>query len=698
MSSPADDKPESSDHTGGLDTDNPLCTKPPGVVEFTIRSIVVGLVVSVIVAASYPYMVLKLGFGPNISVVSAFFGYLILGLLFRWLAKNFNRWENNIIQTAGTAGGQTAFLCVLMAAFDYLRQDPSTGFHFSLTPLQTFLWLTTAGTLGALMAVPMRQHFIVDEKLRFPDGVAVAETLIVLDSHGPSALRSTIALVAGMLISAKDALWVVLGKAPDVIGFGATLSVTGVGINLSWLSFGSGMLVGMRINTSMLLGAIASWVVAPFVLRHYGVINEGYSKRDVLNWVMWPATGMLVAGGLAALVFRWRVMAKTFKQLAGAKVGSNDFPIKWVIVGSLVSSAALVFVQWHFLHMEIWMTLVAILLTVPLMLVGLRVLGETNWGPISALSNLMQGLFGVLSPGNIQHNMVASGVTGSVAIESEALMQDFKTGHLIGSTPRYMTYMQLLSVPLGALVVAYMYPALRNSFGLGGSRTVVEERVSKVDRGAFPPDMPTVFVAPDDAHLAKHVKKGDNLVLVSTAKVERTDDKGKKVSEYLSATLPVASVEGNRATLDKPLPPELRGHDLWWRVDRTRPDSLTSPISQKWSSFAKILSQGWSALPRGASWALLVGVILGIAFTALEQDKRLKAFTPSPTGAGIGMLVPASVIITMFLGGVTWWVWTAIGKKSSDQYSVPLASGFIAGDAIIYTVVAILAYLGWVTV
>ncbi len=49
--------------------------------------------------ASYPYIVLKLGFGPNVSVVAAFFGYLALGIVF----KDYNRWENNIVQTAGTA-------------------------------------------------------------------------------------------------------------------------------------------------------------------------------------------------------------------------------------------------------------------------------------------------------------------------------------------------------------------------------------------------------------------------------------------------------------------------------------------------------------------------------------------------------------------------------------------------------------------
>ena len=72
--------------------------------------------------ASYPYMVLKLGFGPNVSVVAAFFGYLALGIAF----KDYNRWENNIVQTAGTAAAQTAFMCVLLAAFDMLRASPTS--------------------------------------------------------------------------------------------------------------------------------------------------------------------------------------------------------------------------------------------------------------------------------------------------------------------------------------------------------------------------------------------------------------------------------------------------------------------------------------------------------------------------------------------------------------------------------------------
>src|ERR1700733_7960812 len=142
--------------------------KPDGFREFSLRAVLCGVVVAAIMGASYPYVVLKLGFGPNVSVVSAFFGYLALGIVF----KNYNRWENNIVQTAGTAAAQTAFMCVLLAAFDMLAADDKVSFHFRWAPLLSFAWLTPAGLLCVLLAVPMRQHFVVDEQLTYADGVA----------------------------------------------------------------------------------------------------------------------------------------------------------------------------------------------------------------------------------------------------------------------------------------------------------------------------------------------------------------------------------------------------------------------------------------------------------------------------------------------------------------------------------------------
>ena len=320
------------------------------------------------------------------------------------------------------------------------------------------------------------------------------------------------------------------------------------------------------------------------------VFTDSPKRTEVLFWVMWPATGMLVVGGLTALALRWKLLVETFRSLRGAKIGSDEMPLKVVIIGVVASAIALCIVQATLLDMPVWMTLVAIIFSIPLMLVGLRVLGETNWGPISALSNMMQGVFAALAPGNVAANMVASGTTGTIATSSEAIMQDYKCGHIIGTKPRNLTIMQLLAVPVGAAAVSWMYPALVDAFGI-------------VDK-----------VAPD----------------------------GKTII----------------------------------------PAQLTSPISNKWSGFAQILKEGVSALPTSALYALLIFSILGAVFTVLETTKW-KKWIPSPTGIGIGILVPFSVIFTMFVGGLIGFFWEKKNKGSADLFMVPLASGFIAGEALV---------------
>src|SRR6185503_20886418 len=175
------------------------------------------------------------------------------------------------------------------------------------------------------------------------------------------------------------------------------------------------------------------------------------------------------AGGLTSLFLKWHLIVKTFKTLRGAKVSNQDFPIRWVVIGSIVMTAILCITQYFSLGIPAWITVVSIILTLPLMLVGLRVLGETNWGPISAMSNMMQAVFAVISPGNVPVNMSASGLTGTIATQSEALMQDFRAGKIVGSNSRVLTYAQLIAAPIGAAAVAWIYPVLRAKYGVGGN-------------------------------------------------------------------------------------------------------------------------------------------------------------------------------------------------------------------------------------
>jgi len=66
----------------------------------------------------------------------------------------------------------------------------------------------------------------------------------------------------------------------------------------------------------------------------------------------------------------------------------------------------------------------------------------------------------------------------------------------------------------------------------------------------------------------------------------------------------------------------------------------------------------------------------------------------SPTGTAIGMLVPASVIIVMFLGSVVDVTWRRINPAANEALMVPLASGLIAGEAIVAVVIPLLVALG----
>lgn len=579
--------------------------------ELSFASVFAAVIVAAVMGLSYPYMVLKLGFGPNVSIVSAFFGFVILSVI---AGKSYDRWQNNIVQTAGTSAAQTAFMCIVLASFDMLRESKLVTFTLAPTPEQTFIWLTTASMLGVLLAVPMRKHFVVDEKLPFPDGMAAAETLKVLDPPRGSektdtayiqARRAATILGIGLLMSAalmfvrEDAQlfkYVPEGWTPGDLRWGAAgasflLAGMGVGLSYSLLSIGSGMIIGLRISFWLMVGVCVGWLFAPLQLIQNGILPDSPTRTQVLFWLMWPAIGMIVAAGMTILAVRWKLLAEAFRGLGG--VSGGDVPLSLVFLGVIGLAAALCYLQEQYFGMPIWMSVVAIVLSIPLMLVGLRALGETNWGPISALSNMMQGLFAVVAPGNVTANIMGNATTGTIASTSEGLMQDYKTGHIIGSTPRAMTIAQLIGAPVGAAALAWTYPMLVSTYGIVGENA-----------------------------------------------------------------------------------------------------QLAAPTARRAAGFAEILSAGVDALPTTALIAMAVAAVLGVLL-ALAEDTKWKTFVPSPTGLGLGFLLPFAPVAMIFVGAVLGAIWMIVARRSASVYMVPLASGFIAGEALVAVLVPVLLYFGF---
>jgi uncharacterized oligopeptide transporter (OPT) family protein len=440
--------------------------------ELTVRAVIVAVVVAALMGAAEPAVVLRIGYGPNLSVVSAFLGFIVISLVGLLTGARGTRFENNLVQTAGTAAGSgVGFMAVVLAAMDMLNQKGLLNLH--LSALQIFAWLAPAGMLGVLLAVPLRKHYIDQEDLPFADGTAAGETLLVLD-EGPKQAGPRVAAlgIGGAVSAAFVAVRQGLGLLPDEVPFSFLsphAEALRLGSEVGVLSLGAGLLVGLRVTLSMALGMFLAWIVAPEPLFRLGLVPEISFNMVLQRWIMWPATGLMVAGGLAALALKWRVIAKTFSGLTGKDAtDGEDFPMRWVLWGALVCGVVLSVVQYLSLGFPIWLSLVSILLSVVLMLVGIRVLGETNWAPISAMANVMQAVFAVLAPGHVPINMIGSGMSGAVAANGEHLMQDYRAGKIVGSTNRHLTYMQLLGVPVGAAAVAIAYPAMRDMYGVGG--------------------------------------------------------------------------------------------------------------------------------------------------------------------------------------------------------------------------------------
>ncbi|ABS24547.1 OPT/YSL family transporter [Anaeromyxobacter sp. Fw109-5] len=440
--------------------------------ELTARAVAIAILVAALMGAAEPTVVLRIGYGPNMSVVSAFLGFIVITLIGKLTGRRGTRFENNLVQTAGTAAASgVGFMAVVLAAIDMLNQRGLMNLH--LSSLQIFAWLAPSGLLGVLLAVPLRKHYIDQENLPFADGTAAGETLLVLDEGpkqaGPrvAALGIGGAISVGFTVLRQGFKWI-----PDTIAFGFLTphaEALRLGSEVGVLSLGAGILVGLRVTLSMGLGMLLGWIVAPDRLFARGLVPELTFNAILQRWIMWPATGLMVAGGLTALVLKWKVIAKTFHGLSGKEADtSGDFPMRWVVWGALGCAVVLAAVQKISLGFPIWLSAVSVLLSIVLMLVGIRVLGETNWAPISAMANVMQAVFAVLAPGHVPINMVGSGMSGAVAANGEHLMQDYRAGKIVGSTNRHLTYLQLIGVPIGAAAVAVAYPAVRAKYGIGG--------------------------------------------------------------------------------------------------------------------------------------------------------------------------------------------------------------------------------------
>src|SRR5262249_52461023 len=122
-------------------------------------------------------------------------------------------------------------------------------------------------------------------------------------------------------------------------------------------------------------------------------------------------------------------------------------------------------------------------------------------------------------------------------------------------------------------------------------------------------------------------------------------------------------------------------------------EKFAAPATRQWVAVAQVLTKGIHELPVSAQWAILFGALVGIAIPVLEKltPPHARRYLPSAMGLGLSWVIPFASALGFALGAVLGWIWEKLHKRSSNEYSIALASGCIAGESLVKAILAMTA-------
>jgi len=454
--------------------------------ETTVKAFILGALLSMVLAAANAYLGLFAGMTVSASIPAAVMSMAILRIF-----KNHNILENNIVQTAASAGESVA-AGVIFTFPALILMGTWSEFKF----WDTFLIALSGGILGVLFTVPLRSALIVKQKLLFPEGVATAEVLKTGETGG----KTVKYLLYGALIGAIAKLVAGGLKIWHEIAEGATLVggklYTYFGMNLSPALIGVGYIVGIRISALVFAGGCISWFIAiPIYVWMNGLVPDE-NGAVAMGYDIWSSqiryigVGAMIIGGLWALVS----LAGSIKDAVQSGVDAfknkvdlsqvprteRDTPMSYVIVGVVIMLVPVFMIYLREIHnipitglMAVFMVIVGFLFSaVAGYMAGL--VGSSN-NPISGvtIATVLTAslILLVILGGDAERGPAAAILIGAVVCCAAAIagdnMQDLKAGHILGATPRKQQIMQVVGVVSAAFILPFVLQLLLDSNGFG---------------------------------------------------------------------------------------------------------------------------------------------------------------------------------------------------------------------------------------
>ena len=461
--------------------------------ELTWAPLIVGTVLGVIFGASSLYLVLKVGLTVSASIPVAVISITLFRILSRFGVRQATILENNIAQTAGSAGESIAFgIGVTMPAIMILG--------FDLEATRVMLVAVLGGLLGIFMMIPLRRALIVEQhdKLKYPEGTACAEVLKAgasdesraasesdeaAASHGAEAGAKTIfaGFAVGLLYKAAMVALKGWRDVPQKI-FGAPLKAASLSAEISPELLGVGYIIGPSVASRMCAGGVLAYLVLIPAIQFFGEGLAGPLPPGTIPihdmgpaqirgaYVLYIGAGAVAAGGIISL-FRslpiiWQSMAGALADLrASRKAGAaevrprvdQDLSLRVVLLGLLALVLAIGAAAP--LHMNVGGALLIVIFGFLFCTVSSRLTGEigSSSNPISGMTVatllLTCAIFLLVGWTGPDYYVTALSVGAIVCVAASnagGTSQDLKTGFLVGATPR----LQQIAILVGALASA----------------------------------------------------------------------------------------------------------------------------------------------------------------------------------------------------------------------------------------------------
>jgi uncharacterized oligopeptide transporter (OPT) family protein len=463
---------------GPMESAQPELASPPKAVpaparELTVRALLFGAALGVLLASGNVYTGLKTGFIDGGSITTALLAFAFFSTLKRFGAGPFGALENNIAQTTASSAAIMGFAIGLPGAIPALQLLGHTYPAWALA-----VWGVGLGGIGIVIAIVLRRKLIVSERLPFPTGAATAEVIETIGASRETALVRARLLVATAVV-AMVVTWFRDGKPsliPGSTGFGGAIlgvSLASLTVGVSWspLLLSTGVLMGFRNAFSMLLGGIVTWIgVAPWLVRSGIVTGPGFTQE--LPWNTWPAVGLLLASSFVPLVMDWRALARSFSDIPtllrrredGDESGADAERFRLTRPLMLVSVVLLLVVARVAFHLPPLLTALGIFVAMVLANVCARTAGETDLAPAGVLGTLTQITFGGTG---IETSLFNGSITSGVGAQTAQMLWAFRAGNQLKGSVRAQVWAEILGGLVGAVVSVPVYIVIVKAYGLG---------------------------------------------------------------------------------------------------------------------------------------------------------------------------------------------------------------------------------------